>query len=71
MIVGSKDGTYQIDYLNDAMKEFGIRIKDNLTGTISALEEMGMNEQDIMNSLLKVEIQHKKTLQKLHLVLWL
>ena len=49
MIAGSKDGAYQIDYLNDAMKEFGIRTKDNSTGTISALEAMGMNAQDIMN----------------------
>ncbi len=25
---GAKNGTFQVDYLNDAVKEFGIRVKD-------------------------------------------
>lgn len=49
MIAGSKDGAYQIDYLNDAMKEFGIRTKDNSSSTNDAYKALGLNAKTINN----------------------
>lgn len=47
MISGAESGAYQIDYLNDAMKEFGIRTKDNSTSTNDAYKALGLNANKI------------------------
>lgn len=49
MISGAESGAYQIDYLNDAMKEFGIRTKDNSSSTNEAYETLGLNVDKINN----------------------
>ena len=49
MIAGAEDGAYQIDYLNDAMKEFGIRTKDNSTSTNDAYAALGLNVDEVNN----------------------
>ena len=49
MIAGARDGAYQIDYLNDAMKEFGIRTKDNSKSTNAAYETLGLNVEEVNN----------------------
>ena len=49
MISGAESGAYQIDYLNDAMKEFGIRTKDNSTSTNDAYKALGLNVEEINN----------------------
>lgn len=49
MIAGAEDGAYQIDYLNDAMKEFGIRTKDNSSSTNDAYAALGLNVEKVNN----------------------
>ena len=38
---GAKNGTFQVDYLNDAVKEFGIRVKDETAD--DAFKTLGLN----------------------------
>ena len=42
---GAKNGTFQIDYLNDAVKEFGIRAKDGTSD--EAFKQLGLNVDDL------------------------
>lgn len=46
MISGAENGVFQIDFLNDAMKELGIRTKDNSDGTKQAFSELGLNADE-------------------------
>ena len=48
MANGAKNGTFQIDYLNDAVKEFGIRVKDGTAD--DAFKELGLNAEDLKRS---------------------
>ena len=42
---GAKNGTFQVDYLNDAVKEFGIRVKDGTAD--DAFKTLGLNVDDL------------------------
>ena len=42
---GAKNGTFQIDYLNDAVKEFGIRAKDGTSD--EAFKQLGLDVDDL------------------------
>lgn len=44
---GSKEGVYNLDYLNDIMKEFQIRIKDNSKSTSDAMGVMSQSTLDL------------------------
>lgn len=44
---GSKEGVYNLDYLNDIMKEFQIRIKDNSKSTSEAMDVMSQSTLDL------------------------
>ena len=49
---GSKAGVYNLDYINDAMKEFQIRIKDGSDSTSEAMGEMSESTQAVWKSFL-------------------
>ena len=42
---GAKNGTFQIDYLNDAVKEFGIRVKDGTAD--DTFKELGLDVENL------------------------
>ena len=42
---GAKNGTFQVDYLNDAVKEFGIRAKDGTSD--EAFKQLGLDVDDL------------------------
>lgn len=44
---GAETGTFSIDKLGDAIKEFGIRVKDNSDGTLGAFTELGLNVTEL------------------------
>lgn len=44
---GAKNGAFQIDYLNDIMKEFGIRSKDNSTASAEAFKTLNLNAEEM------------------------
>ena len=44
---GAENGVYNFDYLNDVMKEFGIRIADGSKATSDAMEGMTRDTQDL------------------------
>ncbi len=50
MVAGVKSGAYQLDYLNDAMKELGIRTKDNSDATTIAFNAMGLNAAELTSA---------------------
>lgn len=52
---GSEKGVYNLDYLNDAVKEFGIRIKDGSASTTDAIAQLFAPEgiDQFINSLEK------------------
>lgn len=49
---GSKSGVYNLDYINDAMKEFQIRVKDSSDTTNDAINEMSEETQKIWQNYL-------------------
>lgn len=55
LINGSKEGVYNLDYLNDVVKEFGIRIKDGSASTTDAIAQLFAPEgiDQFINSLEK------------------
>lgn len=44
---GAKSGVYNLDYINDVMKEFQIRIKDNSDSTSDAMSVMSQSTLDL------------------------
>lgn len=46
---GVENGAYQIDYLNDAVKGFGIRAKDNSDSVAEAFAGLGLNAQQMFS----------------------
>lgn len=44
---GARDGAFQIDYINDLMKEFGIRTKDNSDSTKEAFKGLGLDAKEL------------------------
>lgn len=47
LIAGSQDGAFQIDYLNDAMKEFGIKVLESDDNVAGAFATLGLNAEDM------------------------
>jgi len=47
---GTDSGVYNLDYINDAMKEFQIRIKDGSKGTSDAMGQMSEKTQKVWES---------------------
>lgn len=50
---GSKAGVYNLDYVNDVMKEFQIRVKDGSKGTATAMKGMSKSTQKVWKEFLK------------------
>ncbi|PEI37738.1 phage tail protein [Bacillus wiedmannii] len=53
LINGSKNGAYNLDYVNDVMKEFQIRVKDGSKSTSDAMGEMSKGTQKVWQEFLK------------------
>jgi len=47
IIAGAAEGSYNVDYLNDAIKEFGIRTKDGSSASKKAFEDLGLNADEM------------------------
>lgn len=47
LIAGSQDGAFQIDYLNDAMKEFGIKVLESDEKVEGAFGALGLDAQKL------------------------
>ncbi|WP_077735628.1 phage tail tape measure protein [Bacillus sonorensis] len=52
LINGSEAGVYNLDYINDAMKEFQIRIKDGSKSTSQAMGELSSSTQKVWKDFL-------------------
>jgi phage-related minor tail protein/SLT domain-containing protein len=59
---GAESGVYNLDYINDAMKEFQIRIKDSSDTTNDAMSEMSKETQATWQSFLS----GKSTVKEVH-----
>ena len=53
LINGSEAGVYNLDYINDVMKEFQIRVKDGSKGTADAMAQMSESTQAVWESFLE------------------
>ncbi|MGG3446503.1 phage tail tape measure protein [Bacillus nitratireducens] len=53
LINGSQNGAYNLDYVNDVMKEFGIRIKDGSKSTTDAMGQMSQSTQKVWKAMLE------------------
>lgn len=60
---GYEAGVYNLDYINDVMKEFQIRIKDNSKGTAEAMAEMSENTQAVWQSFMDGEATVKDVME--------
>ncbi|PFK02505.1 hypothetical protein CJ194_19350 [Priestia megaterium] len=49
---GAKSGVYNLDYINDAMKEFQIRLKDGSKGTSEAMGQLSDSTQKVWQDFL-------------------
>ncbi|CAM4358314.1 phage tail tape measure protein [Bacillus manliponensis] len=47
---GTKDGAYNLDYINDLVKEFGIRVQDGSKGVTEAFAEMSPETQKVWDN---------------------
>lgn len=52
---GSEAGVYNLDYVNDVMKEFQIRVKDNSKSTTEAMGQLSGETQEVWNSFMRGE----------------
>lgn len=50
MANGTRDGSYNLDYINDLVKEFGIRVQDGSKGVSDAFAEMSPQTQKVWNN---------------------
>lgn len=53
LINGSQNGAYNLDYVNDVMKEFQIRVKDGSKSTSDAMGQMSEGTQNVWKEFLK------------------
>lgn len=44
---GTKDGSYNLDYINDLVKEFGIRVQDGSKGVSDGFGELSKETQGV------------------------
>lgn len=47
LINGAESGVFSVDKAGDAVKEFGIRVKDGSDSTAGAFEDLGLNVEEI------------------------
>lgn len=52
LVNGSEAGVYNLDYINDVMKEFQIRVKDGSDATATAMGQMSESTQAVWESFL-------------------
>jgi murein DD-endopeptidase MepM/ murein hydrolase activator NlpD len=52
LVNGSEAGVYNLDYINDVMKEFQIRVKDGSDATATAMGQMSESTQEVWESFL-------------------
>lgn len=52
LVNGSEAGVYNLDYINDVMKEFQIRVKDGSDSTATAMGQMSESTQAVWESFL-------------------
>ncbi|PFZ72771.1 phage tail tape measure protein [Bacillus toyonensis] len=50
MANGTQDGSYNLDYINDLVKEFGIRVQDGSKGVTEAFAEMSPEIQKVWDN---------------------
>ncbi|QWG71295.1 phage tail tape measure protein [Bacillus mycoides] len=50
MANGTRDGSYNLDYINDLVKEFGIRVQDGSKGVSDAFAEMSPETQKVWDN---------------------
>ncbi|TKI92227.1 phage tail tape measure protein, partial [Bacillus wiedmannii] len=50
MANGTRDGSYNLDYINDLVKEFGIRVQDGSKGVANAFAEMSPETQKVWDN---------------------
>ncbi|HFK1492860.1 TPA: phage tail tape measure protein [Bacillus cereus] len=50
MANGTRDGSYNLDYINDLVKEFGIRVQDGSKGVADAFAEMSPATQKVWDN---------------------
>ncbi|EJQ82473.1 phage tail tape measure protein [Bacillus toyonensis] len=50
MANGTRDGSYNLDYINDLVKEFGIRVQDGSKGVTEAFAEMSPQTQKVWDN---------------------
>lgn len=50
---GTENGIYNLDYANDLMKEFQIRVKDGSTGTSESMDQLSESTQKVWQEFLK------------------
>lgn len=62
LIKGSKAGVYNLDYINDAVKEFQIRIKDGSKSTRQAMDQMSESTIKVWQDML----EGKATVKEVH-----
>ncbi|MEQ3558038.1 phage tail tape measure protein [Bacillus thuringiensis] len=48
-----KNGAYNLDYVNDVVKEFGIRVKDGSKSTTEAMGQMSKETQKVWKAMLE------------------
>ncbi|XQY90639.1 phage tail tape measure protein [Metabacillus sp. HB246100] len=60
LIQGSQAGVYNLDYINDAIKEFDVRIKDGSKATSDAFGEMSKSTQDLWKKFNEGKISAKE-----------
>lgn len=53
LVNGSEAGVYNLDYINDVMKEFQIRVKDGSDATATAMGQMSESTQAVWQSFLE------------------
>ena len=55
---GTKDGVFQIDFLNDAMKEMGNLARSNSDATKEAFSQLGLNADKITRQFTELSLIH-------------
>ncbi|RQW65703.1 hypothetical protein DUK53_15040 [Listeria sp. SHR_NRA_18] len=56
LIAGTKDGAYNLDYVNDLIKEFGIRLQDGSKSTSEAMGSMSKDTQKMFKEYQKGKV---------------
>ncbi len=52
---GTRDGSYNLDYINDTVAEFGKKVQDGSKGTADAFADLSEETQGFGNHLMMVK----------------